>query len=88
MLRELNVAEQRYQAVLQVLDGIPVTEFAERFGVARQTVHRWGPVTGTTVLLAWLPVVRAERASVADHLGDARSIPLRRRWGDDIPNRS
>jgi transposase len=41
MLRELNVVEQRYQAVLQVLDGIPVTEVAERFGVARQTVHRW-----------------------------------------------
>ena len=41
MLRELNVVEQRYQAVLQVLDGIPITEVAERFGVARQTVHRW-----------------------------------------------
>jgi transposase len=40
MLRELNVVEQRYQAVLQVLDGIPVTEVAQRFGVARQTVHR------------------------------------------------
>ena len=26
MLRELKVVEQRYQAVLQVLDGIPVTE--------------------------------------------------------------
>jgi transposase len=41
MLRELRVVEQRYQAVVQVLDGIPVTEVAERFGVARQTVHRW-----------------------------------------------
>src|SRR5215471_1335593 len=41
MLRELKVVEQRYRAVLQVLDGIPVTEVAERFGVARQTVHRW-----------------------------------------------
>jgi transposase len=41
MLRELKVVEQRYQAVLQDLDGIPVTEVAERFGVARQTVHRW-----------------------------------------------
>jgi transposase len=41
MLRELKVVEQRYQAVLQVLDGIPVTEVAERFGVTRQTVHRW-----------------------------------------------
>jgi transposase len=41
MLRELKVVEQRYRAVLEVLDGIPVTEVAERFGVARQTVHRW-----------------------------------------------
>jgi len=35
------VVEQRYQAVLEVLDGAPVTEVAQRFGVARQTVHRW-----------------------------------------------
>jgi len=41
MLRELKVVEQRYRAVLEVLDGCPVTEVAERFGVARQTVHRW-----------------------------------------------
>jgi transposase len=41
MLRELNVVEQRYRAVLEVLAGIPVVEVAERFGVARQTVHRW-----------------------------------------------
>jgi transposase len=41
MLRELNVVEQRYRAVLEVLNGTPVTEVAQRFGVARQTVHRW-----------------------------------------------
>jgi transposase InsO family protein len=41
MLRELNVVEQRYRAVLEVLDDIPVTEVADRFGVSRQTVHRW-----------------------------------------------
>ena len=35
------MVEQRYQEVLEVLDGIPVTEVARRFGVARQTVHRW-----------------------------------------------
>jgi transposase len=40
MLRELNVVEQRYQAVLQVLDGSPVTEVAERFGVARGWLAR------------------------------------------------
>jgi transposase InsO family protein len=41
MLRELNVVEQRYRAVLEVLSGTPVIEVAERCGVARQTVHRW-----------------------------------------------
>ena len=41
MLRELNVVEERYRAVLEVLSGIPVVEVAERYGVARQTVHRW-----------------------------------------------
>src|SRR5215475_15549030 len=41
MLGELNVVEQRYRAVLEVLSGTPVIEVAERYGVARQTVHRW-----------------------------------------------
>ena len=41
MLVELNVVEQRYQAVLDVLAGSTVTEVARRFGVARQTVHEW-----------------------------------------------
>ena len=52
--------EQRYQAVLEVLnDGVPVTEVAARFGVTRQSVHRWlrryaaqglaGLVDGSTV---------------------------------------
>jgi transposase-like protein len=42
MLVELSVVEQRYQAVLAVIrDGVPVVEVARRFGVSRQTVHRW-----------------------------------------------
>ena len=42
MLVELNLVEQRYQAVLEVLnDGASVTDVARRFGVARQTVHEW-----------------------------------------------
>ena len=42
MLVELNVVEQRYQAVLEVLnDGASVTDVARRHGVARQTVHKW-----------------------------------------------
>jgi transposase InsO family protein len=41
VLVELNVVEQRYRAVLEVLDGAPVTEVAVRYGVVRQTVHEW-----------------------------------------------
>jgi transposase InsO family protein len=41
VLAEISVTEQRYQAVLAVLDGVPVTEVASRFGVGRQSVHRW-----------------------------------------------
>jgi transposase len=33
--------EQRYRAVLEVEAGCPVTEFAERNGVSRQSVHAW-----------------------------------------------
>jgi hypothetical protein len=39
MLVELAVTEQRYRAVLEVLEGASVVEVARRFGVARQTVH-------------------------------------------------
>ena len=42
MLLELTVAEQRFNAVLEVLrDGLTVIEVAERYGVSRQTVHGW-----------------------------------------------
>ena len=42
MLVELGLVEQRYQAVLEVLnDGASVTDVARRYGVARQTVHVW-----------------------------------------------
>jgi hypothetical protein len=36
MLVELRLVEQRYQAVLEVLEGAAVTDVARRFGVARQ----------------------------------------------------
>jgi len=41
MLWELRVAEQRYRAVREVLDGASVTAVARRFGVSRQSVHAW-----------------------------------------------
>ncbi len=42
MLVELGLVEQRYKAVLEVTDGATtVTEVARRYGVSRQTVHKW-----------------------------------------------
>jgi transposase len=42
VLVELSVMEQRYQAVLAVVqDGWKVTELAVRLGVSRQSVHAW-----------------------------------------------
>jgi transposase-like protein len=42
MLGELSVMEQRYQAVLAVIqDGRKIVEVAQRLGVSRQTVHSW-----------------------------------------------
>ena len=41
MLIELRVVEQRHKAVLEVLGGLCVTEVALRYGVTRQTLHRW-----------------------------------------------
>ena len=42
MLMELSKMEQRYQAVMAVqVDGLTVTEVADKFGVSRQTVHEW-----------------------------------------------
>ena len=42
MLVELGIVEQRYAAVCEVInDGQTVSDVARRFGVTRQTVHRW-----------------------------------------------
>ncbi len=41
MLIELGVVEQRHRAILEVSGGLTVTEVARRYGVTRQTVHRW-----------------------------------------------
>jgi transposase len=41
-MRELSVAEQRYQAVLAVIaDGLSVKQAADKAGVSRQTLHSW-----------------------------------------------
>src|SRR6476646_9090280 len=41
-MRELSVAEQRYQAVMSVIaDGLSISQAAEKTGVSRQTLHAW-----------------------------------------------
>ena len=41
-MRELSVAEQRYQAVLAVIsDGLSICQVAGKVGVSRQTLHAW-----------------------------------------------
>jgi transposase len=41
VLLELKLVEQRYRAVIDVLDGMSVTDVAHRNKVSRQTVHSW-----------------------------------------------
>jgi transposase-like protein len=42
VLLELTVAEQRFNAVMEVMrDGLTVTEVADRYGVSRQAVRGW-----------------------------------------------
>jgi transposase-like protein len=41
-MREMSVAEQRYQAVLAVIgDGRTIKEVAGQWGMSRQTLHAW-----------------------------------------------
>ena len=62
MLVELGVVEQRYRAVLEVLqDGAPVTEVARRYGVARQTVHEWLARYAADGLAGWRTGRRGRR---------------------------
>ncbi|MDX5569762.1 helix-turn-helix domain-containing protein [Streptomyces sp. ID05-04B] len=35
------MAEHRYRAVLQVMDGAPVSQVARQFGASRQSVYAW-----------------------------------------------
>ena len=61
MLVELSVMEQRYQAVLAVVqDGGKVVEGARRGGGSRQTLHAW--------------IARYERGGLAS-LADRPTVP-------------
>ena len=68
MLVELSVMEQRYQAVLAVVqDGWKVAEVARRLGVSRQSVHTWIGRYEKEVWPPW-PIAPTSR----------RGVPIRR----------
>ena len=88
MLVELGVVEQRYRAVLEVLDeGAPVTEVARRYGVARQTVHEW--LRRYAARVGWAALAdRSSRPESCPHQMsaaiEARIVAMRREhpgWG-------
>ena len=54
MLRELNVVEQRYRAVVEVLSGTPVIEVAGDMVSPGRPCTAGLPGTGLRVLMAWL----------------------------------
>jgi len=87
VLVELGLVEQRYQAVLEVLnDGATVTDVARRNGVARQTVHEWLRKYAARGLAGLVDV--SSRPQSCPHqmspLVEARIVELRREhpgWG-------
>ena len=86
MLVELGLVEQRLKAVHEVLDGAPVVDVAQRFGVARQTVHVWLKNYATDGM-AGLVDKTSKPASCPHQMSpvvEARIVELRRaheRWG-------
>jgi transposase-like protein len=74
---ELSVMEQRYQAVMAVVqDGWKVTEVADRLGVTRQAVHKWSGRYEAGAL-----------AGLADR-SPPRHLRARRQGVDSVPGRS
>lgn len=90
MLVELGLVEQRLKAVHEVLDGAPVVDVAQRFGVARQTVHVWLKNYATHGMAGL--VDKSSRPESCPHqmspVVEARIVELRRaheRWGPTLP---
>ena len=86
MLVELKLVEQRYRAVIDVLDGMSVTDVARRNKVSRQSVHTWlrRYANGGMAALA----DKSSRPESCPHqmapVIEARVVELRRahpRWG-------
>ena len=80
------LVEQRYRAVLELLDGSPVGEVAVRYGVSRQTVHAWKGKYSTGGIEALREASRRPRTSPARVAATVEALvcEMRRthpRWG-------
>jgi transposase InsO family protein len=83
---ELKIVEQRYRAVIDVLDGLSVTDVAVRNGVTRQSVHTWLRRYAEGGLAALAD--KSSKPGTCPHqmapIVEARVVELRRqhqRWG-------
>jgi transposase InsO family protein len=86
VLVALSVIEQRYRAVMAVLDGVRLTEVAAEIGVSRQSVHSWVGRYREAGLAGLADRSRRPRSSPerASPVLEARVCELRRahpRWG-------
>ncbi len=87
MLVELGLVEQRYKAVLEVLnDGAAVTDVARRYGVGRQTVHKWleryaAEGLGGLVDKSSRPTPAPTRCRRTSRPGSSRCAVLHPGWG-------
>jgi transposase InsO family protein len=80
------LVEQRYRAVLEVLDGSPVSEVAVRYGVSRQSVYSWKARHAAAGVDGLREVSRRPRTSPSRLAAEAEALvcELRRahpRWG-------
>lgn len=67
-LVELNVMEQRYRAVMEVIEhGQTVTDVAARYGVSRQSVHTW-VAASTSARRGVIPATLGEIPNPARHV--------------------
>jgi len=80
------LVEQRYRAVLEVLDGSPVSEVAVRYGVSRQSVYSWKARHAAAGVDGLREVSRRPRTSPSRLAAETEALvcELRRahpRWG-------
>ena len=91
MLMDLNQVEQRYGAVVAIIqDGFSVTAVAQKFGVSRQTLYRWMARDESSALDSLAD--RSHRSHRVPHqmpaVLEARILELRRQhahWGPISP---